>query len=262
VPTDDALLEAALNLARFHREHEKYYAEAPLEDAIALQRFSRTLRSLAERWSAVEPRDAPSATSPFAGAEDLNDERAIKSLGVLFMEGEGEPAEILKMKAELRASAEAAERTGAWLEQAMEAAWEVAGRLVSYHHLTDVLGVRHPIVANDWRAAQLARLGARHLRRALDVLERIDFSPAALRADLAGERTAPRYLFVAAELIDRAVDFSAEGSVLTRLARLPRPGRRDSRCLGRRQARCSGRLRLRGHTDGLIPRARASTNDA
>jgi hypothetical protein len=29
------------NLSRYHREHEKYYSEAPLADAIALQRIAR-----------------------------------------------------------------------------------------------------------------------------------------------------------------------------------------------------------------------------
>jgi hypothetical protein len=30
------LLAIAANLSRYHREHEKYYSEAPLADAIAL----------------------------------------------------------------------------------------------------------------------------------------------------------------------------------------------------------------------------------
>ena len=32
----DALLDIAANLSQYHREHEKYYAEAPLSDAISL----------------------------------------------------------------------------------------------------------------------------------------------------------------------------------------------------------------------------------
>jgi len=212
----DPMLEAVLNLSRFHREHEKYYAEAPLEDALALQRVARTLRSMAERWSTVDPRSTPSAASPFAGAEDLNDERAIESLGILFMEGEGEPAEISRMKSDLASTAQRAEQVGAWLESAMESAWAAAEQLLRYPELADLLGVRHRIIANDWRAAELSALGARHLRRALTILERIDFTPASLRADLGGERQAPRYLFSAAEMIDRAVDFCAEGSVLSR----------------------------------------------
>ena len=47
-------------------------------------------------------------------------------------------------------------------------------------------------------------------------MQRVDFSPAALRADLAGARTAPAYLYAAAELINPAADVGAASSVLTR----------------------------------------------
>ena len=35
-PQDNPLLQAALNLSQFHREHEKHYSAAPLEDALWL----------------------------------------------------------------------------------------------------------------------------------------------------------------------------------------------------------------------------------
>jgi hypothetical protein len=35
---NDGLLVVAANLSRYHREHEKYYSEAPLADAVALLR--------------------------------------------------------------------------------------------------------------------------------------------------------------------------------------------------------------------------------
>jgi hypothetical protein len=54
---------------------------------------------------------------------------------------------------------------------------------------------------------------------------RDDFTPAALRADLAERRLAPRLLYRAAELIDHAADLLVQGAVLVheserRLARL------------------------------------------
>ena len=70
---DSPLLQAALNLSQFHREHEKHYSAAPFEDARWLQRTSRTLKALAERWSRAEVERHP-APSPFAGAPDLNDD--------------------------------------------------------------------------------------------------------------------------------------------------------------------------------------------
>jgi hypothetical protein len=127
----DPFLTVVLNLSKYHREHEKFYAESPLHEAIALSRSSSALKALAERWSTVQRDEAP-LPSPFAGAVDLNDERAIDLLGVLFMEGAGEPAEITRMKTDLGALAEASRSTGAWLATAMEASWGVIEHLVAY----------------------------------------------------------------------------------------------------------------------------------
>lgn len=83
------MLEAVLNLSRFHREHEKkFYSQAPLEQAIGLQRASRTLKTLAGRWQEVGPTEH-AVPNPFAGAEDLNEVAAIQADGVLFIGGGG-----------------------------------------------------------------------------------------------------------------------------------------------------------------------------
>ena len=210
----DGLLAVARNLSQYHREHEKYYSEAPLTDAISLQRTARTLIALAERWTSAEPAAAP-APSPFAGAPDLNDDRAIETSGVLFMEGGGEPAEITRIKSELQTMAATSEQSGSWLAAAMEASWAMAEALLSYPQLADLLAERHKIIGNNWQNASTAQLIARYLRRAVTVMEQVDFSPAGLRTDLAGARSAPAYLYAAAELINHAADLSAASSVLT-----------------------------------------------
>jgi hypothetical protein len=74
------LFETMLNLSRYHREHEKFYAQAPLESAMTLQRASRTLKTLAERWSSIEPAEQP-VRNPYAGCEDLNETAAIQQNG-------------------------------------------------------------------------------------------------------------------------------------------------------------------------------------
>ena len=206
------MLAAARNLSQYHREHEKYYSEAPLTDAVSLQRMGRTLIALAERWTSAEPAAAP-GPSPFAGAPDLNDDRAIETSGVLFMEGGGEPAEITRMKSELEAMAAASEQMGPWLASAMDASWTMAETLLSYPQLAGLLAERHKIIGNNWQNASTAQLIARYLRRAVSIMERVDFSPAGLRADLAGARSA-NYLYSAAELINHAADLSAASSVL------------------------------------------------
>jgi hypothetical protein len=209
----DPFLELASNLARFHREHEKFYARAPLEEAASLSRTSAALRALAERWSAVDP-ERPEVASPFSGAEDLNDERAIEIAGILFMEGEAEPAEISRIKQELDSTARENDESGEWLAAAMERSWSAVERMLDYPDLADLLGERHRIISNDWQAASLARLIARQLERARAILERLDLSPAGVRADLAGPRRFPAFLHSACELIDHASDLAARSATL------------------------------------------------
>ena len=211
--TDPALLEAILNLSRFHREHEKFYASSPREAAVRLQRHARTLQALADRWSTVDPA-SPTPFSPFEGAEDLNDLAAVQLDGVLFMEGEGRPAELDELLRDLRSAADGSQAIGEWLAAAMDASWAMADSLVGIDGLADLLGERHRIIANDWRAADMNRMIARLLRRAADIVDRTNLTPVAIRADLAADRVTPRRLFSAAELIDHAADLYSDSAGL------------------------------------------------
>jgi hypothetical protein len=134
--------------------------------------------------------------------------------GVLFMEGEGEPAELAHLKRGLRVIAEDSLATGEWLASAMQSSWDVATALLDMPELADFLGERHRIIANDWQAAHMSTLTGRILNRAAEVLDRIDFSPAALRTDLASAGVAPRRLYSAAELIGRAADLLSDSAGL------------------------------------------------
>jgi hypothetical protein len=208
-----ALLGAMSNLTHFHREHEKFYGVAPREQAVTLQRHARTLQALADTWSVAVPGER-SAFSPYEGAEDLNSPAAIQLDGVLFLEGEGKPAEIARLEREVRTLASENAQTGEWLARAMESSWAMGSALLDIPGLADLLGERHHIIANDWQAANLGSLAARLLDRAADILERVDFTPAALRADLAGPRVSPARLYSAAELIDHAADLYCTSSAL------------------------------------------------
>src|SRR6476659_8453730 len=152
-PPMKPLLDAVLNLSKFHRDHEKFYASAPREQAVVLQRHARTLQALADRWSTVEPTPRR-ALSPYEAAEDLNAPDATQLDSVLFIEGEGRPAELAALVRELRTCGEDALATGEWLNTAMQALWDMANALVSIDGLADVLGERHRIIANDWQAAK------------------------------------------------------------------------------------------------------------
>lgn len=207
------LLEAMANLSAFHRDHEKYYGSAPRETAVQLQRHARALQALADRWMVATPSDRE-PFSPYEGAEDLNAAAAVQLDGVLFLEGEREPAEIGTMKRDLRSLAEGAAAVGRWLSAAMEASWSVASALLEMDELADQIGERHRIIANDWQAAGMNSIIARLLARAADVLDSVDFAPTALRADLARNRVAPRRLYSAAELIGHAADLCSESAGL------------------------------------------------
>jgi hypothetical protein len=130
--------------------------------------------------------------------------------GVLFMEGDGEPGEIRHLRRDLRTFADDAADAGEWLATAMQSSWDVAAVLLDIEELADMLGERHRIIANNWRGASLMTVAARVLQRAADVLDRVDFNPAALRADLTERHTAAHRLDSAAEMIDHAADLFSE----------------------------------------------------
>jgi len=209
----DPLLDAILNLSRFHREHEKFYASSPREVAVRLQRHARTLHALADRWSSATP-STSAPLSPYAGAEDLNDPAALQLEGVLFMEGEGKPAELASLIRDLRAIADDFADTGDWLAKAMQASWDIAAALIDIPGLEDLLGDRHRIIANDWLAADTSALIARQLARAADILDKVDYTPAALRADLDGPRRSASLLHSAAEIINCAADLCSDSAGL------------------------------------------------
>jgi hypothetical protein len=136
-------------------------------------------------------------------------------MGVLFLEGEGEPGEIGRIKRELATKASDCEQTGTWLGDAMQSTWNTAAKaLLRIEPLADMLAERHRIITANWQNACLNTIIAALLTRANEILDQIDFTPAALRADLAGQRLASRYLYSAAELIDHAADLLTEGAVL------------------------------------------------
>ena len=208
-----ALLEVMSNLSRFHREHEKFYSQAPLRQAADVQAASRALKALAAQWGEASASEHP-LPNPYAGAEDLNAPGLVAESGILFMEGEGEPVEIARLKRDLGAVAGDCEAAGSWLAEAMEHSWQVAGALVPFAELADLLGERHRIIANDWQAAGISALAGRLMNRALELLDAVGLAPAALRADLDGPRNSPKYLTSASELLDRASDLLAESATL------------------------------------------------
>ncbi|MGD2250502.1 MAG: hypothetical protein PVF58_19060 [Candidatus Methanofastidiosia archaeon] len=208
-------IETILNLSKYHREHEKYYSWAPLDQAIKLQHSSQILKTFADKWkdTIIKEKDTHNR---YTGCEDLNEPSTIQHNGVLFMEGEDEPPEISRLKRDIKILADDFNETSKWLSEAMESSWEIAGTLVKIPELAEVLGERHRIIINDWEAAKLSLLISHLIMRALDILEEIDFSPEAIRTTLKGKgnRTISEYLYSSSELIDRAADLASTSAML------------------------------------------------
>ena len=89
--------------------------------------------------------------------------------------------------------------------------------------VTLLLGCRPPVVpvatpspwqSNDWLAANVSVIVARLLRRAADILDHVDLTPAGLRADLAGPRRAAGLVHSTAEIINRAADLCSDSAGL------------------------------------------------
>ncbi len=106
--------------------------------------------------------------------------------------------------------ADDAKEGGEWLAMAMQTSWEMATVLFDVEPLADLLGERHRVIANNWQGASMMSLAGRILARAADLLDRVDFSPTAVRADLAGDNLSSRRLYSAAEMIDHAADLFSE----------------------------------------------------
>jgi hypothetical protein len=206
-------LEIILNLSKYHREHEKYYAWEPLEKSIQLQQSSTVLKSLADRWRG-QKNETSKQDNPYAGCEDINETSTIQHTGVLFMEGEGEPPEISRMKRDLQTYTDDFKETGEWLSNAMESSWQAAKPLMSIPNIASVLGERHRIIANDWQAAYMSLMVSNLTKRALEIMNQVDFKPESIRKDLLGPRMYYKYLYSASELLDRAADIASESSVL------------------------------------------------
>jgi hypothetical protein len=201
------------NLSRFHREHEKFYAKQPLEQAIEIQEFSLLLKTLADKWSEMEPKKM-SGTNPFMGSEDLNKLSTIQYNGLLFMEGEGEPVELKRYIRDAKTLADDFMETGTWLSSAMEQSWKSAIPLIKIPPFASVLGERHRIILNDWEAAKLSQLVAELIFRSIEILESLEFTKDAVRKDLAGPKFYPEYLYSVTELLDHAADLASQSAVL------------------------------------------------
>jgi hypothetical protein len=199
------------NIARYHREHERHYTMIKMEQGADLARESNKLKVVADVW--LGGGAAPSYGVDFsdpryqaAGCDDLNALPAIPQIGILFMEGEKEPAEIRVMKSKLRGLGPALLGGGQWLSSKMDAAWQRESMLFAPGYI-DVAYPRLMTVVTNWRGARGMLLAGRLIVMAAGILDSIDCTPAAVRAN---RRTSGARLRQAGWVLDCAAQLCAK----------------------------------------------------
>jgi hypothetical protein len=211
VHTDDIPLDGLVAVARWHREHERFHSMNALQDAADLRRHSNALKLLARRW--LDDHDEESAsfsvTDPLfraAGCEDLNDPGSVATTGVLFMEGESEPAELSQMKLKLAGMAAGFDEVSAWLAEKMAPAWERESVLLT-STLTSAAQPRFATLTRTTRAGTALGLVARLLHAAVGAIAAQPLAPSDVRGDPGGSA---QRLLAASWLLDEASSTLAE----------------------------------------------------
>lgn len=182
---DPSALQARHNIALFHRDHMRFYVTTQLEVAADLSREANKIKVFGDYWLREEKATASSfdAADPrfrAAGCGDLTPLTAIAGMGILFMEGEGEPDEIRLLKEKLRAYSYRFTSKGEWLAEKMEMAWQRESVLLSPESI-DAAWPRLRVVAIDWQGAKETVMVGKLLGLALERLVGIDFTPSAIR---------------------------------------------------------------------------------
>jgi len=208
--------DAMNNIATYHREHERFYTVYKLEQAVELAQDSNRLKILADVWLSDEVKAPNYGSTDFndpafkpAGCDDLNAISSIASIGILFMEGQGEPAEIRVLKAKLAARSAGSIQSGQWLADMMVAAWSRESVLIADDTVDAVLP-RYQAIATNWTGANETIVIGRLLALANEYLGKIDFKPAAIRAN---RKLYGNHLLTAARILEMAMRLQAKSGV-------------------------------------------------
>jgi hypothetical protein len=204
------------NIATYHREHERYYTVHKYESAVELTREANKLRVVADVWLCGDKALPSYPETDFdlpefrpAGCDDLNPLSAIAAIGILFMEGQAEPAEITTLKAKFRARGGGAVEAGEWLAGMMAAAWPRESVLLDEKY-ADAARARYRTIATNWIGSLETVLSGRLLILAVGHMNAIDFTPKAIRTR---KVESAQTLALAAGIIGLAANLEATSAV-------------------------------------------------
>lgn len=207
----ESVIEGMLAVARYHREHERFHSMNALQQAADLRRDSNALKVVAQRWlraaeAAPSSIDYSDPRFRAVGCEDLNDPAAIATTGILFMEGEPEPRELVQLKMKLFGMSEGLGRVSAWLAEKMDAGWERESALLT-PELASAAQPRFAALTHTTLAGLKLGVVSRLLKAALATLGAGELVPAAIRKDLRGSA---QLMLAASWLLDEASSVLAE----------------------------------------------------
>lgn len=209
---DRAAVVGMRGVAKYHREHERFHSMAGLEQAAGLRRDANALKVLADRWLSPSSDgqsgqiNVADARYSAAGCPDLNDTAAVATTGLLFMEGETEPAEITALKAKLHSLASGLQTTSKWLGEKMDAGWE-REQVLLHPQLLEAAFPRFMVLTRTSLSAASFGVAARLIDSASRLLASQTFSPPAIRSD---RSAMAKILLHSSWLLDRAAALLAE----------------------------------------------------
>lgn len=187
-------------------------AHWPLNCVARIQNSSYALRVVSERlaWAGSLPIAALSnqtgCIDVAASASDPLNEGVLLRVAALS-------AEIQTHKLALRTLADDLTKVSGWLARASGSSWDAAKAVRQKLGLAGVLGDDQRVIAKDWLAADMNALLGTLLRRAVAVLDRVDLSPAAIRVDVAGQRSYTLLVQLAAEMLERAAALATQSAL-------------------------------------------------
>jgi hypothetical protein len=210
--SDPADFETLRNISAYHREHARFHAHYWMERGAELAREASKIKLIGDHWIAgggpkpdtgLDYTDIRFRAAP---CTDLNVFQAIHDIGILFLEGAGEPPEIGILKTRLGDLSTEIGENGRFLATMMGGAWERESMMLA-PDLIIAAWPRLQVVASNWRSALGMVVMGRLLDGVLARMNSIDFAPAAVRADMGGAGTRLRD---AGWALDMAAKISAE----------------------------------------------------
>ena len=212
LPLLEAVIWSGPDVKSVQPEHNRMCAHWPLDCVTRIHHASHALRVVSERLAGAGSRPV-AALYHQTGCIDVETSSSDPSAEGVLLRVAALPAEIQTHKLALRALADDLTRVSGWLARACGSSWDAAKVVRQKLGVTGVLGDDQRVIAKDWLAADMTALISTLLRRAVGVLDRVELTPAAISADVAGQRSYTLVVQLAAEMLERAAALATQSAL-------------------------------------------------